>query len=74
MASLTITIPDAVLPRVRDAACEATGFTNPDITARNQHVRQLWINQLKTWDTEKQIRDAAATARANANPDALGIT
>lgn len=75
MAVITMTLPDAALPRVVTAICARFGYrdTLPDGSAnpetRGQFAMRMMREQLKNWVKEYEIataRDNAAAAAAAA--------
>lgn len=65
MASLTITVPDAAVPRIRSAIAKAMGVPEPATLAQvsdyvRQHLRAVCVQ------VEQQERRPTADADANA--------
>lgn len=68
MATLTITIADAELPRVREAMCAFGGFTDPaDVTNANARLALIRAvkNIVRTYERDKAI----AAAETGGGPD-----
>lgn len=61
MATITLTIPDAVLPRVRAALCTHAGL--PDTNANAKEAVIMWIKdtvQAVEYEAAVQAREAVA--------------
>lgn len=66
MASITVTVPDAVAPRVLDAVAATHGWdANTGIT-KAQFAKKWLADQLKDTVRNYEIGQAQATARATA--------
>lgn len=68
MASITLTIPDAELPRVRAALCTAAGLSDS-----NANAKQAVINWVKTTVREVEYNAAVAARPPIVDPDLSGI-
>jgi hypothetical protein len=72
MAQITISIPDAVLPRVLDAMASAYGYSatlpdgSPNPQSKAQFARQQLANFVKQTVAEQEVRAAVAAASQSA--------
>jgi hypothetical protein len=69
MADITLTIPDAVLPRVREAMCAYIGLSGADITNANAKAGLVQAVKNITRAYERQVAEAAITT-----PDPPDVT
>lgn len=68
MASITLTIPDAMLPRVRAALCTAAGL--PDT---NANAKQAVINMIQATVRSVEWASAVQAAPPVVEPDVSGL-
>lgn len=68
MASITLTIPDALLPRVRAALCASAGL--PD---SNPNAKQAVIDWVRVTVRAYEYNAAAAAQPPIPEPDVTGI-
>lgn len=69
MANLTITIPDAVLPRVLDAIASSRGYNPATDGTKAQFAKAQIIGLLKDIVSSAEAAAAEKSARATANND-----
>lgn len=77
MASTTITVPDAVLPRVLDAVAATQGYNPATDGTKAQFLKAFIARTLKgivaEYEASAAASAAAASARSTANSD-IAIT
>jgi hypothetical protein len=61
MATISLTIPDAVLPRVRDALCAYIGLTGTDVTNANAKAGAAQAIKNITRAYERSVAESAIT-------------
>jgi hypothetical protein len=72
MATISITVPDAVVPRLLDAFCARHGYTGTDENGNPQTKAQFINMRTKQWWRDEALEHERATAAAAArtnNPD-----
>jgi hypothetical protein len=78
MATVSITIPDGRLQEIADFVALAKQYTGTDPIGqpetKNQFVRRMIIEQLKTWTAIGRKMEAEAQIASGAYKDGLGIT
>lgn len=74
---ITLTVPDADMPRVVDAICithdyvdTINGLPNPE--TRGQFAKRMLIQMIKIWVRDAELRAARQTISTSA--DAIAIT
>lgn len=73
MATISITIPDAVLPRVVEALCTANGYDPSSGLTKNQFAKQSIARYVKQtvidYETNAAANTAAMTQRTSSTTD-----